>query len=90
MERQGCFYKQTIKISLVELLHNRVSCILYRKQMQILLPDIYYTLTLPGKYSSYLPTEVEICRLENNNFATKAVYWLRSTTNNHNIRGFWF
>ena len=89
MEKQGCFYKKRIQISLVDILHNRVLHISYRKQMQILRPDIHYTLTLPGKYSSYLPTEVEMCRVENNNFGTKAVFWLRRPTNSTNIRGFW-
>ena len=50
--------------------------------MQILRPDIYYTLTLIGKYSSYLPTEVEMCPVENNNFAT-----IKITTYQHGL--FW-
>ena len=41
------------------------------------------------KTLSYFPTEVEKCLVENNNFATMLVYWLRRPTNNHNIRGFW-
>jgi len=85
----GYFYKKRIKISLVNLLHNILSYILYRKQDANTVfrhPLHPYT---AWETLNYLPTEVENCPLENNNFVIMAIYSLRLPTNNTNIREFW-
>ena len=91
MERQGYFYKKEIKNHWWTFYKIKCYILCTENKMQILGPDINYTFTLPGKYSGYLTTEYEMCRLEKSNFKTKAVYLvlrLTNNNNNNNIRGF--
>jgi len=85
----GYSYKKRIKISLVNLLHNTLTYILYRKEdanTAFRHPLHPYT---AWKTLNYLSTEAENFPLENNNFVIMAIYSLRRPTNNTNIREFW-